>query len=309
MSRKPEHIKTISQYHNVRGLRKPLHPLISIVDYSQVSIPNEDKHKSWIYDFYLIAVKRSSDPAFKMKYGQNKYDYDEGIMFFMSPGQILSIEGNENRSFQKSGWMLLIHPDFLFGTPLVKTIKSYEYFKYSTHEALFLSEQEEQALSGIITNIKQEYQSVIDKHSQHIIVSQIDTLLAYSNRFYERQFITRKPMNHHVLEKFEEIINEYFRNENFIEDGMLSVTDIASQLDLTPNYLSSVLKHLTGQSTQYYIHHKVIEIAKEKLSVTDLSVSQIAYQLGFDYPQSFSKLFKIKTGVTPSIFRQSYNRH
>lgn len=307
MSRKPHRVKTISQYHNVRGLGKPLHPLISIVDYSQVSILKDDQHKSWIYDFYLIAVKRSSDPGFKMKYGQNQYDYDEGVMFFMSPGQLLSIEASENKSFQKSGWMLLIHPDFLFGTPLVKTIKNYDYFKYSTHEALFLSEKEEQALNTTITNIEQEYQSVIDKHSQQIIVSQIDTLLAYSNRFYERQFITRKPMNHHILEKFEEIIDAYFKDEDYIEEGMPLVTDIADKLNLTPNYLSSLLKHLTGLSTQHYIHNKLIDTAKEKLSTTNLSVSQIAYQLGFDYPQSFSKLFKSKTNQSPLEFRRSLN--
>ncbi|MEO9872090.1 helix-turn-helix domain-containing protein [Ekhidna sp.] len=307
MSTEPHHIKSINQYHKVRGLGKPVHPLISIVNYRDVKILQEDQHKSWVFDFYLIAIKRSSDPHFRMKYGQNQYDYDEGVMFFIAPGQLLSIEGEENETIQKSGWMMLVHPDFLFGTPLAKTIRSYEFFKYSTHEALFLSEKEEHVLNTIIISIENEYQSVIDKHSQQIIVSQLGTLLAYSNRFYERQFITRKPMNHRILERFEDIIDEYFRNENFIERGMPSVKDIADQLNLTSNYLSSLLKHLTGQSTQHYIHNKLIDLAKEKLSTTGLSVSQIAYELGFEYPQSFSKLFKSKTNQSPLEFRKSLN--
>ena len=301
------HIKTINQYHKIRGLGKPVHPLVSIVDYSQVKVPEEDRFKNWIFDFYLVALKRNFDHEFKMKYGQNQYDYDEGVMFFLAPGQLFGVQGDGKETSQKSGWMLLVHPDFLYGTSLAKTIKNYDFFKYSIHEALFLSEREEQALNTIIANIEQEYQSVIDKHSQQIIVSLMDTLLAYSNRFYERQFITRKPMNHRILEKFEETLDEYFRSENFIEHGMLSVTDIADQLNLTPNYLSSLLKHLTGQSTQYYIHNKLIDAAKEKLSTTDLSVSQIAYQLGFDYPQSFSKLFRSKTNQSPLEFRKSLN--
>ena len=300
-------IKTINQYHKIRGLGKPVHPLISIVDYSQVNVSEKDYRRSWIFDFYLIALKRNFDQQFKMRYGQNQYDYDEGVMFFISPRQLFSIQGDGKETSQKSGWILLVHPDFLHGTSLAKTIKNYEFFRYSVHEALFLSEREEQVLNTTITNMKQEYQSVIDKHSQQIIVSQIDTLLAYSNRFYERQFITRKPMNHRILEKLEKIIDDYFRNENFIEQGIPSVTDIANQLNLTPNYLSALLKHLTGQSTQHYIHDKLIETAKEKLSTTTLSVSQIAYDLGFDYPQSFSKLFKSKTNQSPLAFRKSLN--
>ena len=301
------HIKTINQYHKIRGLGKPIHPLVSLVDYSQVKVSEKDHLKSWMFDFYLIALKRNFDREFKMKYGQNQYDYDEGVMFFIAPGQLFGIQGDGKETSQKSGWMLLVHPGFLYGTSLAKMIKNYEFFKYSIHEALFLSGREEQVLNTIVRSIEEEYRSSIDKHSQQIIVSQIDTLLAYSNRFYQRQFITRKPMNHHILERFEDIIDEYFKRENFIEHGIPSVTDIASQLNLTPNYLSSLLKHLTGQSTQQYIHNKLIDVAKEKLSTTGLSVSQIAYLLGFDYPQSFSKLFKSKTNQSPLEFRKSLN--
>lgn len=299
------HIKTINQYHELRGLGKPIHPLISIVDYSQVKVSETDHLKNWMFDFYLIALKRNFDQEFKMNYGQNQYDYDEGVMFFMAPGQLFSIQGDSKKTAQKSGWMLLVHPDFLFGTSLAGDIEKYEFFKYSIHEALFLSEREELALNTIIQSIEREYQSIIDKHSQQIIVSQIDTLLAYSNRFYERQFITRKPMNHRILEKFEKIIDSYFSDEHVVENGAPSVSDIAEKLNLTPNYLSALLTHLTGESTQHYIHNKIISIAKQKLSTTELSVSQIACELGFEYPQSFSKLFKSKTNQSPLEFRKS----
>lgn len=226
MSTEIHHIKTINEYHKIRGLDKPIHPLISLVDYSQVKVSKKDTMKSWVFNFYLIALKRNFNEEFKMKYGQNQYDYDEGVMFFMAPGQLFSIQNNGKETSEKSGWMLLVHPDFFYSASLVKTIKNYEFFKYSIHEALFLSKREEQSLNAIVGSIKQEYQSVIDKHSQQIIVSQIDTLLAYSNRFYERQFITRKPMNHHILDRFEEIIDKYFRDENFIEQGVPSVINL-----------------------------------------------------------------------------------
>ncbi|MBL3658280.1 helix-turn-helix domain-containing protein [Fulvivirga sediminis] len=306
MSRELHPINTIHQYHKVRGLGKPLHPLISIVDYSQLKVSKEDNLKSWTYNFYTISLKRNFESAIKMNYGQQEYDYDEGIMFFMAPGQLFSFDVNEETSHEKSGWMILIHPDFLLGTTLAKSIRKYEFFSYATHEALFLSEKEEQLLNTIIANIEAEYQSVIDKHSQQIIVTQLETLLAYSSRFYERQFATRIPMSHHILERFEEIINDYFKDEKYIEQGLPSVKNIADQLYLSPNYLSSLLRHLTGQTTQQHIHVKLINIAKQKLSTTDLSISQIAYELGFEYPQSFSNLFKSKTNISPSEFRKSF---
>ncbi|RXG11425.1 AraC family transcriptional regulator [Leeuwenhoekiella aestuarii] len=307
MSRELHHINTIHQYHKVRGLSKPLHPLISIVDYSQLKVFKEDNLKSWTYNFYTIALKRNFESAIKMNYGQQEYDYDEGVMFFMAPGQLFSFDVNEETSHEKSGWMILIHPDFLLGTTLAKAIRKYDFFSYATHEALFLSEKEEQLLNTITANLETEYQSVIDKHSQQIIVTQLETLLAYSSRFYERQFATRIPMSHHILERFEEIINAYFKDEKYIEQGLPSVKNIADQLCLTPTYLSSLLRHLTGQTTQQHIHDKLITIAKQKLSTTDLSISQIAYELGFDYPQSFSNLFKKKTNQSPIKFRQLFN--
>jgi len=203
--------------------------------------------------------------------------------------------------------MLLIHPDFLWKTSLAKNIKQYEYFDYSVHEALFLSEKEEAVMNNIIENIQQEYHSNIDKFSQDIIIAQLEVLLNYADRFYHRQFLTRKITNHQILDRMEALLTKYFVSDDLIKDGLPSVQYIAESLNMSPNYLSGLLKTLTGQSTQQHIHNKLIEKAKEKLSTTNLSVSEIAYELGFEYPQSFSKLFKSKTNSSPLEFRASFN--
>jgi len=242
-----------------------------------------------------------------MHYGQQKYDFDEGVMYFMAPGQVLSVNNDPNDTKKRSGWMLLIHPDFLWNTTLAKKIKQYDFFDYSVHEALFLSEKEEATLNTIVQNIEQEYHANIDKFSQSIIISQIETLLNYSERFYQRQFITRKITNHQVLDRLEELLDNYFGNEEQAVKGLPTVQYIAEALNVSPNYLSGLLKVLTGQSTQQHIHEKLIETAKEKLSTTTLSISEIAYELGFEHPQSFSKLFKTKTKLSPLEFRQSFN--
>jgi AraC family transcriptional regulator, transcriptional activator of pobA len=298
-------IKSISEYHRLRGLPKPEHPLISLVDFEIINYPADNNPISWVMDFYSIALKRNFNA--KVKYGQQAYDFDEGVLFFMSPSQIFSIEMDKNKDSKPSGWMLLVHPDFLWHTALSKTIKQYEFFNYSANEALFLSEKEENTLTAIIKNIEQEYRSSIDKFSQNIIISQIETLLNYSERFYQRQFITRKKANHQILDRLEEVLKSCFTSDSLINKGIPTVEYIAETLNISPNYLSGVLKTLTGQSTQQHIHDKLIEQAKEKLSITDLSVSEIAYQLGFEHSQSFSKLFKQKTNVSPLEFRQSFN--
>jgi len=203
--------------------------------------------------------------------------------------------------------MLLIHPDFLWNTSLAQNIKHYGFFDYSVNEALFLSEKEEATINNIISNIRQEYHTNIDKFSQAIIISQLETLLNYSERFYQRQFITRKKSSHHTLDEMEKILNDYFSSGDLITKGLPSVQFIADSLHLSPGYLSNLLKVLTGQSTQQHIHNKLIEKAKERLSTTQLSVSEIAYELGFEHSQSFSKLFKAKTNQTPVEFRQGFN--
>jgi AraC family transcriptional activator of pobA len=298
-------IKTISQYHEVMGLPKPEHPLITVVNLATIKHPHGDGPLRLVFDFYSISLKRMHNA--KLKYGQQDYDFNEGVMFFMSPGQVFGIEINKDVQAKRTGWLLLIHPDFFWNTPLAKTIKQYEYFDYSVHEALYLSDKEEGIITGIIKSIEQEYHSNIDKFSQDIIIAQLEVLLNYSERFYQRQFITRKINNHQILNRLEEILAEYFNSEELASKGLPTVHFIAETLNVSPNYLSGMLKTLTGQSTQQHIHDKLIEKAKEKLSTTDLSISEIAYQLGFEHSQSFSKLFKSKTNVSPLEFRHSFN--
>lgn len=304
-NKQPYRIKTISEFHELRGLPKPEHPLISVVDYAAIRHSAENNQISWVFDFYSISLKRTSNA--KMKYGQQQYDFDGGVMFFMAPNQVFSIEVDNNIVPKHSGWILLIHPDFLWNTPLAKNIHQYEYFDYSVNEALFLSEKEEATVNNIIGNIQQEYHSNIDKFSQGIIISQIETLFNYADRFYQRQFITRKITNHQILDRLEKLLTDYFNNDDLITKGLPTVQYIAETLNVSPSYLSGLLKVLTGQSTQQHLHNKLIEKAKEELSTTNLSVSEIAYNLGFEHSQSFSKLFKSKTSLSPLEFRQSFN--
>ncbi|KQS93659.1 helix-turn-helix domain-containing protein [Chryseobacterium sp. Leaf394] len=298
----PIRLKTISEFHTLRGLPKPKHPLISVINFDDME-QTEAGRQSLIFDFYTISVKR--DMNHKYRYGQKEYDFDEGVMFCMAPHQILSVT-REREGKNPSGWMLMIHPDFLWNTPMASAIRKYEFFDYSVNEALFLSEDEEIKTLQIIENIKQEYQSNIDQFSQNIILSQLETLLNYSERFYQRQFITRHKANHQFLEQLEILLNDYFSAEDFLMKGLPSVQYLSEKLNMSPKYMRGLLKTLTGQTTQQHIHEKVIDIAKEKLSTTQLSVSEIAYELGFEHPQSFNKLFKAKTNVSPLEFRKSF---
>ncbi|WPU96090.1 helix-turn-helix domain-containing protein [Mucilaginibacter sabulilitoris] len=304
-STQPLRIKTISDYHRVMGLSKPEHPLVTIINFEKIRRLKGDEPINIVFDFYSIALKRNFNKKVKFGYGQQAYDFDEGIMFFIAPGQVFSIQTDEE--LKHTGRMLLVHPDFLWGTALVKKIKQYEYFSYSVHEALHLSDKEEVLLIGIMQNMAQELRSNIDKFSQDVIIAQLELLLTYGERFYQRQFITRKISNHQILDSLEEILTEYFNSDALLKKGLPTVGYIAEVLNLSPNYLSSLLKALTGLNTQQHIHEKLIEKAKEKLSTTSLSVSEIAYELGFEYPQSFSKLFKTKTQLSPVEFRLSFN--
>jgi AraC family transcriptional regulator, transcriptional activator of pobA len=297
-------IKTITEFHALRGLRKPQHPLISIVNLEQINITREAALGTYVLDFYCISIKRGINV--KYKYGQQQYDFDEGVMYFMAPGQVFGVAVN-NEPVIQSGWILLIHPDFIWNSHLGKIIRKYEFFDYAVNEALFLSEKEEEMITNMLRNIEHEYDSNIDKFSQDIIISQIELLLNYSERFYNRQFITRKITNNQILDKLEKWLDDYFNDEEKIRQGLPAVQDIASALTLSPTYLGGLLKSLTGLSTQQHIHEKLIERAKEKLSITGLSVSEIAYGLGFEHPQSFSKFFKAKTNLTPLEFRRSFN--
>ncbi|AKD55161.1 helix-turn-helix domain-containing protein [Spirosoma radiotolerans] len=301
----PFRIKTISDYHQVNGLPKPEHPLISVINLDEIKQWPSEKPASLVFDFYSIALKRNFNAIVKYKYGQQAYDFDEGVMFFIAPGQVFSVMAD--RDYQLSGWMVLVHPDFLWNTPLAKKIKQYEYFSYSVHEALHLSEKEEVMVTGIMQYMAHEYHANMDKFSQDIMIAQLDLVLTYADRFYQRQFITRKITNHQTLDRLEAILARFFNGDALAERGLPSVQEIADALNVSPTYLSGLLKVLTGRSTQQHIHDKLIDKAKEQLSTTDLSVSEIAYALGFEHPQSFSKLFKTKTMLSPLEFRQSFN--
>ena len=298
---KPIRIKTISELHQLMGLPKPHHPLIELVDLSN---PKKDPGiAAVIFDLYMITLKRGCNKLF---YGQQHYDFDEGVMAFLSPGQILRGEAGKIPP-NLEGWMLFIHPDFLWNTSLAKKIKQYDFFGYATNEALFLSDKEETTINGIVDNIKSEYQANIDQFSQDIIISHLETLLNYSERFYQRQFITRKKSNHQTLDRLEVLLSDYFNSDDLVLKGLPTVQYISDHLNVSPTYLRSLLKTLTGLNTQQHIHEKLIDKAKEKLSTTDLTVSEIAYELGFEHMQSFSKLFKTKTKLSPLEFRQSFN--
>lgn len=299
----PRSVKTIAEYHQLMGLSKPEHPLISVISFEAIKRLADDEPKNLVHNFYSIALKRNFNG--KIKYGQQEYDFDEGIMIFISPGQVFSIEAEEDS--KHVGWLLLVHPDYLWDTPLAKKIKQYEYFSYAVNEALHLSEKEESMLTNIMQNIEQEYHANIDKFSQDVIVAQLELLLTYADRFYHRQFITRKITNHQILDRLEAMLTTYFNSDDLIKKGLPTVTHIAETLNVSPNYLSVVLKLLTGQSTQQHIHDHLIRKAKEKLSTTALSISEIAYTLGFEHSQSFSKLFKSKTNISPLAFRNTFN--
>ena|SRR5690554_399127 len=296
---------SISDFHAFCSLPKPEHPLISLVDYSQVHYPiNESKFK-WIQNFYSIGLKRNVNARFN--YGQQAYDFDSGVLTFVAPLQVLQIEVNQDITVEPSGWMLLIHPDFLWNTSLAKKIKSYEFFQYATHEALFLSDKEELVIVDILQNMKKEYQSNIDKFSRDIIVAQLETLLIYAERFYERQFITREKSGSELLERFEKVISDYFESGKLLDKGIPTVAYVAEQLNISPNYLGTLLRMHTQQNTQQHIQNRLVDHAKERLSTTTFSVSEIAYELGFEHSQSFSKLFKKKTNMSPLAFRKLYN--
>ena len=301
--------KTISEFHLFRQLPKPEHPLFSICEIEVVKQVKGNLSMSWCYDFYCIGLKRvSMSPSIKFKYGQQPFDFNEGLMSFVAPSQVLSLSiENNSEEVKQSGWLLLIHPDFIWNTSLAKTIKSYDFWSYATNESLFLSAKEEATINNILRNIQHEYQTNIDKFSKKIILSHVENLLSYADRFYHRQFITREKANHQILGRLEKLLSNYFDSDNLNERGLPTVQSIAEQLHFSPKYLSSLLKVLTGQSTQQHIHDMLIEKAKEKLSTTDLSVSEIAYDLGFEHLQSFSKLFKSKTDLSPLEFRRSFN--
>ncbi|WP_185248300.1 AraC family transcriptional regulator [Chryseobacterium bernardetii] len=300
--KEPYIIHSISEMHKLLGLSKPKHPMVSVFRYESVTNYQLTSLQQFSMGFYCIAIKRNFEG--KLRYGQRYYDYDEGIMAFISPNQLLS--HIQDTDVPKEGICLLIHPEFLAHHPLMTSIKKYGFFSYEMNEALHLSLDEDYTFQQILVNIEDELQANIDQFSRDIIIAQIELLLQYSNRFYNRQFITRKIMNDDIVIRLENFLNDYFNNEKTITKGIPSFHYVAQELHISPDYLSDMLKSITGQTTQQHIHNKVIEKGKELLSSTSLSVSEIAYRLGFEYPSSFNKLFKNKIGVAPLIFRSSF---
>lgn len=300
------HLKmgSLSDMHRAFGLPAPAHPLISLIDGATNRIIIASLPQSHVLNFYKISYKPSLGG--KLKYGQDYYDFDEGGLLFAAPNQVIGNHGNNDGEIC-SQYTLLIHPDFLWNYPLAKKIKQYGFFSYTANEALHLSDQEKATIFSIFKIIKEELNSRIDDFSQDVIISQVELLLNYANRFYKRQFITRKAVNNDLLQRLEDILDEYFISDKSANYGIPTVQYLSEKLNISPSYLSDMLRSLTGQNTQHFIHQKIIEKAKEKLSATNLSVSEVAYALGFGHPQSFNKLFKAKTKISPLEFRRSFN--
>jgi len=298
------HFDSLSDAHRILGLPKPMHPLITLINSSNSPAGVIRPLGTHVLKFYKISYKQRLSG--RLKYGQDYYDFDEGGLLFAAPNQIIGSSDTSETS-ECSLYTLLIHPDFLWNYPLAKKIKQYGFFSYSANEALHLSEKEKATIISIFKIIEEELNSRIDDFSQDVIISQIELLLNYANRFYKRQFITRKAVSNDLLQKLEEILDEYFNNEKSLSLGIPTVQHLSEKLNISPSYLSDMLRSLTGQNAQQHIHNKLIEKAKEKLSTTSLSVSEVAYTLGFEHPQSFSKLFKTKTNLSPLEFRRSFN--
>jgi len=299
----PPHIfNSISELHRALGLPRPLHPLISLVDYKDIVVDTTDISKGMILDFYKISFKTNFRG--KIRYGQHYYDFDEGGLSYFSPNQVIGLSDQEA---DYSGYTLLIHPDFIMSQPLGKKIKNYGFFSYAVNEALYPSAKEKEIIIGVFKNIEYELSQNIDHFSQDVLIAHLEVLLNYSKRFYNRQFVTRSQGNNDQLAKFEELLHDYFSNATALLTGLPSVTYFSEQLKCSPRYLSDMLRSITGQNTQQHIHAKLIEKAKELLSTTNMTIGEIAYQLGFEHSQSFNKVFKQKTNCSPVEFRKSFN--
>jgi AraC-like DNA-binding protein len=296
------HINDISQLNKFLNQPKPLHPLVSTIDFSKVDSFGENELKL-SSGFYSMMFKNHCHN--KLKYGREYFDFQEGTLICIAPNQVASIENEIEKKEDVVGWGLFFHPDLIKGTSLGLKIKDYTFFSYEMNEALHLSEKEKQTLRDCIEKIENELIENIDNHSQNLIVSNIELLLNYCSRYYDRQFITRKNSNTSVLSKFETVLSQYFKPDNVKRNGLPTVRYCAESLCLSPNYLSDLLKRETGKNAQDHIHYFVIDLAKNNLLNSSLSVSEIAYELGFEYPQYFSKLFKTKTGLTPAEYRNS----
>ncbi|MBD3582654.1 helix-turn-helix domain-containing protein [Flavobacterium selenitireducens] len=298
----PVHIATISEMHRLMSVAKPFHPLVSVVRMADVTGCADLIGKSITYGFFSMALKKNFD--LRLRYGRQYYDFDEGVMTFVSPLQVIGVE---SENLQKmDGFMLLVHPDFLKGNALHAKMPDFGFFSYDVNEALHVSDSEEKMVIGLMESLEREIANPIDAFSQDVILSHIELLLNYSNRFYNRQFLTRKTHGIDVLSGFERLLKAYLSSDMPQESGLPSVHHFAEKLHLSSNYLSDLLRSLTGRNARQHIQDAVVEKAKELLATTNLSVSEIAFKVGFEHSQSFNKLFKSKVEVTPLEYRMSF---
>jgi len=296
------HIKTIEEVHKMLGLKKPKHPMVSILPITDEVVNFDYGDVTYILDFYQISLKENLTGTFL--YGRNQYDFSEGTMIFTQPGQTIQMDENEKVENAK-GYILLFHPDLIQRSGLLDEISNYPFFKYDANEALHLSEEERDHIYSLLDKIAEEYQRSIDTHTQDIIIGSISMLLKYAQRYYDRQFFTRKNANQDILGRFEKLIQNYFNSDDVIQNGIPTVKELGESLGMSSHYLSEMLKKETGQSAKSHLQTHIISKAKNLLLSTNNSVSEVAYILGFEYPQHFSKLFKLKTGLSPREYRKS----
>lgn len=290
-------IESISELHELYGVGKPKHPLITVIDLNNDQISHPRDGAVYRVGFYTIFCKKFSGT---LKYGRSYYDFSEGSLMFTAPGQIIS---PNPEMYIEEGWGLFFHPDIVNTGALGRKMNDYSFFHYEANEALHISEDEKNILATCVHNIRKEYQQNIDKHTNGLIQANIELLLNYCSRFYDRQFYTREKVNNDVVQQFEKLIKDYFAQETLIETGLPNVAYFASRMNLSPNYLSDLLHRFTGKTTQEYIHLQLIDKAKSLLWSTQKPVSEIAYTLGFEHPSHFTRLFKSKTGYAPTNYR------
>lgn len=301
--RNTQDFESITAVHRAFGLPSPQHPLISLLNTQDLQSSTRPSG-AHVLHFYKISFKTALSG--KVRYGQGYYDFDEGGLLFASPNQVIGSNDDQDNE-DLSYYTMLIHPDFLYGYPLARKMKQYGYFSYGTNEALHLSESEKAIILSVFQIIEQELNSRVDEFSQEVVISQIELLLNYANRFYKRQFLTRKIVSNNMLERLEVLLDDYFQNEKTTSQGIPTVQFLSEQLNVSSSYLSDMLRALTGMNAQQHIHNKLIEKAKEKLSITSLTIAEIAFDLGFEHPQSFSRFFKTKAKISPVEFRQTFN--
>jgi AraC-like DNA-binding protein len=290
-------IETISDMHRLMQHAPPRHPLVSLVDHADFYERRPGGTPTYRFGFYTISCKRFEGI---LKYGRGNYDFSQGTLMFTAPGQVIS---TGPVTTVDEGWALFIHPDLIHGTDLDRKMHQYSFFNYEANEALHVSEDEQLTLVDCVTKIEKEYQQNIDKHTQGLIVSNIELLLNYCNRFYDRQFYTRTKVNADVVQQFERLLKDYFAQSTLTDTGLPNVNYFASRLNLSSNYLSDLLQKFTGKTTLEHIHLELIDRAKSMLWGTNASISEIAYRLGFEHPSHFTKVFKTKTGKSPREFR------